>query len=142
MTFAEGVLRLVRSGRAIEPDPEFSDFPGRTLSSAAVDAAETAEIERGITAEGGMETIGEPGADPSIGSDPLREPGFADLEAAVALVDAGLATRVVVAGFPSWPGLLWRAYRLAEEANVLILPTVVHSGGRVDIVVTREKPIE
>lgn len=141
MTFAEGVLRLVRPGRAIEPDREVSDTPGRTLS-AAVDVAETAEIERGIAAERGMEAIDESGADPSAGSDPLREPGFADLEAAVALVDAGLASRVVVAGFPSWPGLLWRAYRLAEEANVLILPTVVHSGGRVDIVVTREKPIE
>jgi hypothetical protein len=140
MTFAEGVLRLVRPGRAIEPDREASDTPARTLPT-VVDAA-AVEIERGTAADGGMEAFDGSRVDPSTGFDPLREPGFADLEAAVALVDAGLASRVVVAGFPSWPGLLWRAYRLAEEANVLILPTVVHSGGRVDIVVTREKPIE
>ena len=54
------------------------------------------------------------------------------------LVSAGLATRVVLAGFPSWPGLLWRAYQLAEDAGVLILPTVVRPGGRVDIVIARE----
>ena len=66
------------------------------------------------------------------------EPGLGDLEAAVGLVSAGLATRVVLAGFPSWPGLLWHAYQLAESANVLILPTVVSPGGRVDIVITRD----
>ena len=65
------------------------------------------------------------------------EPGLADLEAAVGLVSAGLATRVVLSGFPSWPGLLWRAYQLAADSDVLILPTVVRPGGRVDIVVTR-----
>src|SRR5450759_3865343 len=62
----------------------------------------------------------------------------ADLEAAAWLVSAGLATRVVLTGFPSWPGLLWHAYRLAESANVVILPTVVRPGGRVDIVITRD----
>jgi hypothetical protein len=67
-----------------------------------------------------------------------HEPGLGDLEAAVGLVSAGLATRVVLAGFPSWPGLLWHAYRLAESADVLILPTVVCPGGRVDIVITRD----
>lgn len=66
------------------------------------------------------------------------EPGFSDIEAAVALVEAGLATRVVLTGFPSWPGLLWQAYKLAEAANVVILPTVVRPGGRVDIVITRD----
>jgi hypothetical protein len=66
------------------------------------------------------------------------EPGRSDLEAAVALVHDGLATRIVLVGFPSWPGLLWHAYRLAEAADVLILPTVVRPGGRVDIVITRE----
>jgi len=40
----------------------------------------------------------------------------------------------VLTGFPSWPGLLWQAYKLAEAANVVILPTVVRPGGRVDIV--------
>ncbi len=67
-----------------------------------------------------------------------HEPGLADLEAAVWLVSTGLATRVILTGFASWPGLLWHAYRLAESANVLILPTVVRPGGRVDIVVTRD----
>lgn len=66
------------------------------------------------------------------------EPGLQDLEAAVALVSAGLAKRVVLSGFQSWPGLLWRAYQLAESAGVVILPTVVRPGGRVDIVITRE----
>ncbi len=66
------------------------------------------------------------------------EPGLADLEAAVGLVSAGLATRVILSGFPSWPGLLWRAYQLAETTDVLILPTVVRPGGKVDIVVTRD----
>lgn len=65
------------------------------------------------------------------------EPGIADLEAAVGLVSSGLATRVILTGFPSWPGLLWRAYQLAESTDVLILPTVVRPGGRVDIVITR-----
>jgi hypothetical protein len=68
----------------------------------------------------------------------LREPGFADIEAAVALVSSGLTKRVVLTSFASWPGLLWRAYELAEEADVLILPTVVRAGGLVDIVVTSE----
>ena len=72
-----------------------------------------------------------------------HEPGLADLEAAVWLVSAGLATRVVLTGFLSWPGLLWHAYRLAESADVLVLPSVVRRsvvrpGGRVDIVITRD----
>lgn len=73
-------------------------------------------------------------------SEPAPAPALGDLEAAVGLVSAGLATRVVLTGFPSWPGLLWHAYRLAEEADVLILPTVVRPGGRVDIIITRESP--
>jgi hypothetical protein len=73
-----------------------------------------------------------------VGSAPEREPGIADLEAAVALVSAGLATRVTLTGFPSWPGLLWRAYQLAEDADVTILPTVVRPGGKVDLAVTRD----
>jgi len=76
--------------------------------------------------------------DPDAESEPEPERGLGDLEAAVGLVSAGLATRVVLTGFPSWPGLLWHAYRLAEAADVLILPTVVRPGGRVDIVITRE----
>lgn len=65
------------------------------------------------------------------------EPGFSDIEAAVALVEAGLASRITLTGFPSWPGLLWQAYQLAEAAGVQILPTVVRPGGKVDIVITR-----
>ena len=68
----------------------------------------------------------------------LTEPGLPDLQAAVAMVEAGVASRVVLAGFPSWPGLLWRAYQLAEGTGVLILPTVVRPGGKVDIVITRD----
>ena len=66
------------------------------------------------------------------------EPGIADLEAAVGLVSSGLADRVLLTGFPSWPGLLWRAYQLADSTDVLILPTVVRPGGRVDIEITRD----
>ncbi len=76
-------------------------------------------------------------AEPAPELSPL-EPGFADIEAAVALVETGLATRVVLTGFPSWPGLLWQAYQLAETSNVMILPTVVRPGGRVDIVIARD----
>jgi hypothetical protein len=75
---------------------------------------------------------------PDPDAEPEPELALGDLEAAVGLVSAGLATRVVLTGFPSWPGLLWHAYRLAEAADVLILPTVVRPGGRVDIVITRE----
>ena len=71
-------------------------------------------------------------------SESFLEPGFADIEAAVALVEAGLATRVVLTGFRSWPGLLWKAYQTVESTDILILPTVVHPGGRVDIVIERE----
>jgi hypothetical protein len=81
------------------------------------------------------------GSEPADGDAPGLpefEPGLADLEAAVGLVSAGLATRVVLAGFQSWPGLLWRAYQLADTTGVLILPSVVRPGGKVDIVVTRD----
>jgi hypothetical protein len=74
----------------------------------------------------------------SMSAASMLEPGFSDIEAAVALVEAGLASRVVLTGFPSWPGLLWQAYQLAEAADVLILPTVSRPGGRVDIVIARD----
>jgi hypothetical protein len=78
-------------------------------------------------------------ASPEAGAElDATEPGLGDLEAAVALVEAGVATRIVLAGFPSWPGLLWRAYQLAEASNVVILPTVVRPGGLVDIVIVRD----
>jgi hypothetical protein len=140
MTFAESVLRLVlgaapatraaddRPTAAVaEPEPDRLaevNVPAPTISTEYAAMPADAEAQ-------------------AAGSEPYpAEPGFADLEAAVALVHSGVATRVIVAGFPSWPGLLWRAYRLAEEANVLILPTVVRPGGRVDIVVVRDRPDE
>jgi hypothetical protein len=66
------------------------------------------------------------------------ERAVGDLEAAVALVHDGFANRIVLSGFPSWPGLLWHAYELAAANNVLILPAVAHPGGLVDIVITSE----
>lgn len=66
------------------------------------------------------------------------ERAVGDLEAAVALVHDGFAGRIVLAGFPSWPGLLWHAYELAAANNVQILPAVVRPGGLVDIVITNE----
>ena len=63
---------------------------------------------------------------------------LADIEAAVALVRAGLATRVLLVGFPSWPGLLWWLYQMAAESDVLILPIAVRPGGRVDLEIRPE----
>jgi hypothetical protein len=105
--------------RVVDP-PQLEVIPGGTLDGAAAPSVEPA-------------TPAPPSEEPAE-----YEPGLGDLEAAVGLVSAGLATRVVLAGFPSWPGLLWHAYRLAESADVLILPTVVRPGGRVDIVITRD----
>ena len=151
MTFADSVLHLVRAGARIDsapgsraaalPDvapalssavaeetaqPDVSSVPARTANEAGFLATE-------LAAEAAAEATAE-------GSQQLDEyqPGLGDLEAGVGLVSAGLATRVVLAGFPSWPGLLWRAYQLAESADVLIIPTVVRPGGKVDIVITRE----
>lgn len=130
MTFADSILHLVRVGARIEPVAD----PVTVNSSQAALAEPLVELE-------GLEDLdaemAEPTA-PASGDQHQLEPGLADLEAAVALVSAGLATRVVLAGFTSWPGLLWRAYRLADAANVLILPTVVRPGGKVDVVITRD----
>lgn len=105
--------------------------PGTADSSEAAIAGPAAALE-------GFDAEMVESAAPAPGDQRQFAPGLADLEAAVGLVSAGLATRVVLAGFTSWPGLLWRAYRLAEAAEVLVLPTVVRSGGKVDIVVTRD----
>ena len=129
MTFAEGVLRLVGAGaRAGFAQPESADAlePADILG---LGASEPSAVE--------LFAVDDLPAEPTAGL-PGPEPGFSDIEAAVALVESGLATRVVLTGFPSWPGLLWQAYQLAEVADVLILPTVVRPGGRVDIVVARE----
>jgi hypothetical protein len=127
MTFTEGVLRLARIGARIER-------PAGRSQLAPVGAAEAAEaVAAGPVVEAVTAEPAEAPAEPS----PF-EPGFADLEAAVALVEAGLATRVVLSGFRPWPGLLWQARELVEEAGVQILPTAAHPGGRVDIVVMRD----
>ena len=67
----------------------------------------------------------------------LAEPGFADLEAAAALVEQGFATRVVVVNLRSFPGLLWQAYELAARTGTRILPTMVHPEGRVDLEISK-----
>jgi hypothetical protein len=150
VTFAEGVLRLVRVGVRIdrETDPDYSvsgyaeaaaptlgaEADTATEAAMALPAAESdAELATRLLDEAGLE---ESAAD----AEPYLQAGFSDIEAAVGLVQAGVATRVVLAGFQSWPGLLWRAYQLAEATDVLILPTVVRPGGKVDIVITRNIP--
>jgi hypothetical protein len=120
VTFGESVLHLVLAGARIDT-PTGTD----AVDSQGAPAEVSADVLAGDIAQS-AQTLAE------------YEPGLADLEAAVELVSAGLATRVVLSGFPSWPGLLWRAYQLAETTGVLILPTVVRPGGKVDIVVTRD----
>ena len=165
MTFADSVLHLVRAGARIDPpgDPAGSDS-GPALSAlptlpSADEAVETTATAMAAVAEAGPAASAtaalaqlaelDPTAEAVLAGDPALageaagileeyEPGLADLEAAVSLVSTGLATRVVLTGFPSWPGLLWRAYQLAEATGVLILPTVVRPGGRVDIAITRD----
>jgi hypothetical protein len=133
MTFTEGVLRLVRAGARIDPVAD-AGAPARLDAEAAA-----AAVARSDAVEPFDETdlLAQAAGELS----PL-EPGLGDLEAAVALVEAGLATRVILSGFPSWPGLLWEAYQLAEAANVVILPIVVGPGGRVDISITRDTPAD
>lgn len=130
MTFADGVLRLVKAGARIELR---DDVPVREQPVALVDAM-LAGAEARTTAAAVAEVASAEAAERLS----LTEPGLPDLEAAVAMVEAGVASRVVLSGFPSWPGLLWRAYQLADATGVLILPTVVRPGGRVDIVITRD----
>ena len=130
MTFADGVLRLVKAGARIELR---DDVPVREQPAALVDAMLAGAEARTTAAAVDEEASAEAAERLS-----LTEPGLSDLEAAVAMVEAGVASRVVLSGFPSWPGLLWRAYQLADATGVLILPTVVRPGGRVDIVITRD----
>jgi hypothetical protein len=147
VTFADSVLHLVRAGARIDPwnRPDAADSPDdQALAREESRAGEAvlaealpdrSDMELAAAAAGaGAEAAGE------MATATLHEfePGLGDLEAAVGLVAAGLASRVILSGFPSWPGLLWRAYQLAETSGVLILPTVVRPGGRVDIVITRE----
>jgi hypothetical protein len=121
---------LVKAGARIELR---DDVPVREQPAALVDAM-LAGAEARTTAAAVAEVASAEAAERLS----LTEPGLPDLEAAVAMVEAGVASRVVLSGFPSWPGLLWRAYQLADATGVLILPTVVRPGGRVDIVITRD----
>jgi hypothetical protein len=121
---------LVKAGARIELR---DDVPVREQPAALVDAMLAGAEARTTAAAVDEEASAEAAERLS-----LTEPGLPDLEAAVAMVEAGVASRVVLSGFPSWPGLLWRAYQLADATGVLILPTVVRPGGRVDIVITRD----
>jgi hypothetical protein len=67
--------------------------------------------------------------------------GLTDVEAAVSLVESGLASRVVVTGLTPWPGMLWQTHQLAQLADVSIVPTL-EPGGRVVIVVVRNRLID
>ncbi len=141
MTLIDAARGLVRVGRADRAGQAQVGEPQAGHSRAAgTNALRALEFEA-------IEPIDEPQLEATswgaYAQDAEYVPGMADLEAAVGLVSAGLATRVVLTGFLSWPGLLWHAYRLAESADVLILPTlargsVVRPGGRVDIVITRD----
>ena len=137
MTFADGVLKLVRAGARIELR---DGAPRRAELSFRDEQPLRGEPWPGAQPDGFADGFADDlaGAVLLVAQEPqFAEPGLGDLEAAVAMVECGLATRIVLAGFPSWPGLLWRAYQLADEANVAILPTIVRPGGLVDIVITR-----
>jgi hypothetical protein len=124
MTIAEGVLRLVRSGTRTEPE------------AAPQDPQEAPAVSQGFD----LDTLVRTQAPETVVFTGL-EPGFSDLEAAVELVQSGMASRIVLHGFAAWPGLLWRSYQLAEMTDVTILPTIAE-GGRVDIVIARNHPID
>jgi len=146
MTFAEGVLRLVRSGARVDSVEDRA--PSARADYRADQHEEPAAPAVAVESATQVEPTTDAFSVALFAQDDLApdqtaalshlEPGFSDIEAGVALVEAGLATRVVLTGFPSWPGLLWQAYQLAEAANVLILPTVTRPGGRVDIVIARD----
>ena len=138
MTFADGVLKLVRSGARIELryDAQLREQPDGFVDAMRIGAEARDATPAAVSAERSFEVEAVP-AEVAAGL-AAGELGLSDLEAAVELVAAGLATRVVLSGFPSWPGLLWRAYQLAETTGILILPTVVRPGGRVDIVIARD----
>jgi len=140
VTFADSVLHLVRAGARIDSrrGSEATDSSAAAValppdSLVGAEAVAVASPEPGFL---DIELVAQ--AAQADHAEHEFEPGLGDLEAAVGLVSSGLATRVVLSGFQSWPGLLWRAYQLAETEGVLILPTVVRPGGKVDIVITRD----
>jgi len=137
MTLAEEVLRLVRVGARVEPRlPAAAGDPGDTAQPMALRAGPH-ELLDDSPDDLAISLPPAAGADDPEQLAGHMEPGLPDLEAAAALVASGLASRVVLTGFPSWPGLLWRAYELAEDGDLLILPIVARPGGRVDIAITR-----
>jgi hypothetical protein len=138
MTFSEGVLRLVR-GSFWQPESDLEPETDLQVIEASPIEAEPGLFASDIAASAEAIDPAEATVPDALDAEqPSHEPGFSDIEAAVALVNAGLARRVVLSNFPSWPGLLWRAYQLAEETDVTVMPTVVRPGGRVDIVVAKE----
>jgi hypothetical protein len=137
VTFAEGVLRLVRAGPRVEVDAHL-DPNARADAAAAETLDSVAEAPDDAAAFAVVPSIADQASEAAAAQMAAPGPGFADIEAAVLMVNAGLATRVVLTGFPSWPGLLWQAYQLAESSGVVILPAVVLPGGRVDIVIERD----
>jgi len=144
VTFADSVLHLVRAGARIDSwsgaaasDPSISEEAFAATRPDAV-AEAVAEAAPAMDQDAEQSLIAVEMAAQAAQQDHEFEPALGDLEAAVSLVSEGLATRVVLSGFQSWPGLLWRAYQLADTAGVLILPTVVRPGGKVDIVIARD----
>ena len=142
VTFADGVLRLVRAGARIElRDDARVHAQTDDLADDLAGAVRLATQDLPLEPTGAADIEGSRNAWASYEAAANlvpTEPGLGDLEAAIAMVEAGVASRVVLSGFPSWPGLLWRAYQLAEANNVTILPTVVRPGGLVDIVISRD----
>jgi hypothetical protein len=135
VTFGEGVLRLVRAGGLFDLGTRDSTV----AASETLAEAESAEPAFALAPEvlEDVESTSVTAASEAAAA-AVYKPGLADIDAAVTLIAAGLATRVVLTGFPSWPGLLWEAYKLADASGVVILPSVVRPGGRVDIVIERD----
>jgi hypothetical protein len=149
VTLAESLLHLVRAGARIDR-PSDAEEAGSSEAPTAVAtealAGETPFSDASQAASQTTDAIERLAVELAAEAAPAPneyELGLADLEAAVELVSRGLASRVTLAGFPSRPGLLWRAYRLADANGVVILPTlargsVTRPGRRVDILITRD----
>jgi len=138
MAISRGVLRFVRLG-ALSARDGSRTAPAAAMPSAAASIAGAPSAEEAPPFD--LDALLDARSPKTIvfaGT----EPGFGDIEAAVELVRSGMASRVVLHAFESWPGLLWQSYQLAEAADVVIVPIAVHSGGRVDISVTRNRPID
>lgn len=136
METREGLLRFLGFRRPASP---------ADLGEALVPTSDASGLAvRAPSADRAPIAAGEPDADevePDEAIELEEEPfGLADLHAAVELVTSGLASRVVLTGFPCWPGLLWDVHLLATEADVDILATGIRQGGRVDLEVRSPRP--